>query len=341
MSSSGSTPPAHEKPQTPGAGDVVQGLSDTAQTIGASLQTMQQALVGNMQQAAQMTLSMNKMMEELVRRSVQVGVYAQRTTAEGAKGSAARYYTGLRIEVKNQSPIPLQNMQVKLWFSARHGHDKSPQLKLAPELDSADGLGLGPVTAALPCQADHDREPFVQSLDGILLHSGASAKSALAVELDTLDQLNGRISVEFVSPGTGQTLSIGHKFGIHLTQLIDARSSGSSSNDVAENSMSPVDIPTFKVDLARLRRLFDVPPTDGIDQNAQLGISLGDTELALQVKDTHSCADGSYIATCAWLAPASELNPQLQRLLPLLTDELRASEPQQQSTATKARGLSK
>ncbi|KAJ2093551.1 hypothetical protein GGI09_005793, partial [Coemansia sp. S100] len=57
---------------------LVQGLANTAQTMSSSLQSMQQALIGNMQQAAQMTMSMNMMMEELVKRAVQVGVHTER-----------------------------------------------------------------------------------------------------------------------------------------------------------------------------------------------------------------------------------------------------------------------
>ncbi|KAJ2627523.1 hypothetical protein H4R22_004363, partial [Coemansia sp. RSA 1290] len=57
--------PKESEKQTEESGEIVKGLSQTAQTLGSSLQAMQSALIGNMQQASQMMQSMNHMMEEL------------------------------------------------------------------------------------------------------------------------------------------------------------------------------------------------------------------------------------------------------------------------------------
>ncbi|KAJ1863134.1 hypothetical protein LPJ78_004260 [Coemansia sp. RSA 989] len=98
--------PKEPEKQTEESGEIAKGLSQTAQTLGSSLQAMQSALIGNMQQASQMMQSMNHMMEELVRRSVQVRIFAKPSLNPG-------FNTHLNITIYNRSPIPLQNLSIK------------------------------------------------------------------------------------------------------------------------------------------------------------------------------------------------------------------------------------
>ncbi|KAJ1796188.1 hypothetical protein LPJ59_003903, partial [Coemansia sp. RSA 2399] len=78
----------------------VTALSDSTVAIGASLQNMQQVLLGNMQQVAQMTLSMNTMMEEMVRRAISVGVFAEASSSSSSSSAAPgedKYSAVLRV----------------------------------------------------------------------------------------------------------------------------------------------------------------------------------------------------------------------------------------------------
>ncbi|KAJ2885845.1 hypothetical protein IWW38_005280, partial [Coemansia aciculifera] len=100
-----------------------------------------------MQQAAQMTMSMNMMMEELVKRTVQVGVHAERLPlASDTANNRSRYGCVLRVSVRNKSPIPLLKLKAKLWFSRRvpldstsillKSHDRADECQL--EISSLD-----------------------------------------------------------------------------------------------------------------------------------------------------------------------------------------------------------
>ncbi|KAJ1731083.1 hypothetical protein LPJ61_002708 [Coemansia biformis] len=307
----------------PGACDMVQGLSDAAQTIGLSLQVMQRALVGNMEQAAQLTLSMNRMMEELVKRSVHVGVFARRSSE--APRDATGYRTGLAVTIKNGSPVPLQGAHVKLWFAPRRSQLAHPiQAQLALAEDCACGIALGPSSGGLSDDGcGPESEPFVQTTQGVDLASGATAEALAVLSVDALEQLSGRIAVEFPSPGTGQLLRVEHRFGIHLLQLttgsfIRADAATDTAALVPVDGARPVD-----VELGGARDLFAVPPADGIGHGCVLAVGVGGSLLGLRVRDVHADAP---TATCEWVAAAGAL-PELLELVPRLAEELRVHPP--------------
>ncbi|KAJ2319525.1 hypothetical protein IWW51_004848 [Coemansia sp. RSA 2702] len=293
------------------ASDIVQGLSSTAQTIGSSLQAMQQALVGNMQQAAQMTLSMNQMMEELVKRSVQLRVFAER--------AAAARTTTLRVTVHNRSPIPLQQARVKLWFGARQPRDQPIRLKVGGAGAPDDVLVFEHIVKQLPAEFADEDAPFTATEQAVNIGSGASAEASVAVEVGTLGQLNGRIAVEFVSPGTGQLLAVGHRFGIHLLQLLDCSfAHDQAAVQPANGGLHPLpDAQPIEVDIGRVRTQFSVPPAQGISPGCLLVLSTKSNQLALHII---SIADDAQTATCKWMASGPA--PDLLAVLPQLTEEL-------------------
>ncbi|KAJ2715054.1 hypothetical protein H4R19_001414 [Coemansia spiralis] len=299
-----------------GTGDMVQGLSDTAQTIGHSLQLMQRALVGNMEQAVQLTLSMNQMMEELVKRSMCVGVFARRPAA--VPPGALAYHTGLVMSVKNGSPVPLQGAHVKLWFTPHRSqlaHEVHAQVE-----PMTGGIALAPKSGRLPsAECGPESEPFAQTAEALGLASGAAAEAHIVLSVDTLEQLSGRIAVEFPSPGTGQLLRVEHRFGIHLLQLAACSFvHADAASLVAVDGVEHVD-----VDLGRARDIFAVPPADGITPGSVLAIQVGESRLGLRVRSIH---DNAPVALCEWVAEVSCCSANVRGLMPRLADELRARE---------------
>ncbi|KAJ2499188.1 hypothetical protein GGH96_003702 [Coemansia sp. RSA 1972] len=302
--------------QASDASSIVQGLSDTAQTIGGSLQAMQQALVGNMQQAAQMTLSMNKMMEELVKRSVQVSVFAQRSKASHGIG------THLRLAIHNRSPIPLLQTRVKLWFCARQQQDQSSSVQLCVRdmvKDTSGGLVFGQTDGELLAGLADEGAPFTQTEQTTEVRNGATVETEVTVEVDALVQMNGRIAVEFLSPGTGQLLTVSHRFGIHLLQLLDC--SFANKKSALSAPYSELQVITgdsrITVDIVRARAAFAVPPADGIGTDCMFVMRSKDSTLALRVicilEDTHG-------VLCNFVASDPESNLTAMRLQ--LSEEL-------------------
>ncbi|KAJ2255356.1 hypothetical protein GGI13_001663 [Coemansia sp. RSA 455] len=341
---------------------LVQGLASTAQTMSSSLQSMQQALIGNMQQAAQMTMSMNMMMEELVKRAVQVGVHTERlrlpqnlssSPDAAATSYRPRYRCALRVTISNKSPIPLLKMATKLWFSKRipsqssstavsvlsgaHGLTDESQIEILPlnkrsskkPITSEDNdpylLVFSETRGALPESLDTSVEPLVQGSLGssAYLPSGATANATLELSVSALEQLNGAISIEFASPGTGGTLSVAHRFGIRLLHLVDC-------NYVAAVEAAPTvltrqldkltGIPAVIVDIGRIREVFAVPPADGIAPGALLlfDLCLADCTIGLQID---SISHDSQSVVCEWISSIGD-NQTLLSLVPLLAEEL-------------------
>ncbi|KAJ2355050.1 hypothetical protein IWW50_001791 [Coemansia erecta] len=298
MSQSSKNSPPGQGEQPGDASSIVQGLSDTAQTIGGSLQAMQRALVGNMQQAAQMTLSMNKMMEELVRRSVQVSVFARRPEAGHKMG------TILQLAIHNRSPIPLQHTRVKLWFGSRHAGGGPIRMRVANARDGSEGLAFGRVDGELPAALADAGEPFAETERPVDIGSGATAETEVLVEPGVLAQINGRIAVEFVSPGTGRVLSVGYRFGIHLLQLIDCSFAHDESAVSAEAGelCAVADAQSVEVDVGRARATFAVPPADGVSIGSLLVMRAEGETLALRVDRV---SEDAQTAICEWITAQS------------------------------------
>ncbi|KAJ2741478.1 hypothetical protein GGI20_005161 [Coemansia sp. BCRC 34301] len=334
------------------AAELAQGLASTAQTMSASLQNMQQALIGNMQQAAQMTMSMNMMMEELVKRAVQVGVHAERlllapASAATASSNIPRYSCALRVTVRNKSPIPLLKMTASMWFSRRvsslqseaQGQTHECQLEIlslgkhanemlaAPRDSDAFQLKLDDVKGVLPDSIDTSALPFAQASLGSSTHlpSSAEAGALLALSVSTLEQLNGTIVIEFVSPGTGGTLSVTHRFGIRLLHLVDCRfvDCSSAGQALLHHRLSKVaNVTTVAIDILRIRQVFAVPPADGIAPGALLLFSMpcADCTIGLQVD---SISRDSQSATCTWMVSPLPIDDEdLLSLILLLEEEL-------------------
>ncbi|KAJ2144159.1 hypothetical protein IW136_001443 [Coemansia sp. RSA 678] len=301
--------------QASGASSIAQGLSDTAQTIGGSLQAMQQALVGNMQQAAQMTLSMNKMMEELVKRSVQVSVFAQRSEASRGVG------THLRLAIHNRSPIPLLQTRVKLWFCARQqDQDSSVQLCIRDVVkDTNGGLVFGQTHGELLAGLVDKGVPFAQTEQTTEVGNGATAKTEVAVDVDALVQMNGRIAVEFLSPGTGQLLTVSHRFGIHLLQLLDCSfTNKKSALSAPHNELQAITGDShITVDISQARAAFAVPPADGIETDCMFVMRSKGSTLALRVIRILEDANG---VLCEFVASDPESDLTAMRLQ--LSEEL-------------------
>ncbi|PIA18266.1 hypothetical protein COEREDRAFT_13837 [Coemansia reversa NRRL 1564] len=297
--------------QTGGSNELVQGLSNTAETIGASLQAMQTVLVGNMQQAAQMTLSMNKMMEELVKRSVQVSVFAHK------RSNISGYQINLRIAISNRSPIPLQNAHVRLWFCPRQILDKYHiRMRVVNKKDNVVMLFKQSI-GDLPDKCDG--MSFTQTEREICVDSGSTTETELELEIDRLQQLNGRIALEFISPGTGQQLSVSHRFGIHLLQLADCFFARNQSTlEDAELSVVSDTLPV-NVDIARMRSIFGVPPADGIDIGCLLVVRTHEFLLALRVV---TVLPNARTAICEWLATTPTVHSDTQDLIQHLVEEL-------------------
>ncbi|KAJ2084009.1 hypothetical protein H4R24_000357 [Coemansia sp. RSA 988] len=292
---------------------MVQGLSDTAQTIGASLQAMQTVLVGNMQQAAQMTLSMNNMMEELVKRSVQVSVFAHKPSDFA---DTRGYRINLQISVSNKSPIPLQNAHIRLWFCPRQELYKKGVNMVSKQKDDSH-MVFEQSVAQLPDKFE-DALPFIQTVDGFCVASGATTETELELDIDVLHQLNGRISLEFSSPGTGHQLSVSHRFGIHLLQLVECFFvRDQSALEEAGLAVVP-DSLSVKVDLARMRSLFRVPPADGVGIGCLLCVRTHEILLGLRVI---AVVENARTASCEWLATTAATSAK-QELIQHLTEEL-------------------
>ncbi|KAJ2816844.1 hypothetical protein GGI24_005598 [Coemansia furcata] len=348
--------------------DLVQGLASTAQTMSSSLQSMQQALINNMQQAAQMTMSMNMMMEELVKRAVQVGVHTERLRqpynshlppdATATTSYRPRYRCALRITVNNRSPIPLLNMTSKLWFSKRipsqasttllstfsetNGRTDESQIEISSlsknldekpttvEDNDAYVLAFDDIQGALPESIDTSVEPLVQGTLGssTYLPSGATASATLVLSVRALEQLNGAISLEFASPGTGGTLSVAHRFGIRLLHLVDCSyvATVKAATTLLTRQLEKLSgIPAVTVDIGRIREVFSVPPADGIAPGALLlfGLPPVDCAIGLQIE---SISHDSQSAVCEWISSIGD-HQTLLSLVPLLAEELTAKGP--------------
>ncbi|KAJ2322737.1 hypothetical protein GGI00_005835 [Coemansia sp. RSA 2681] len=351
-------------PHTPEAAELVQGLASTAQTMSTSLLNMQQALLGNMQQAAQMTMSMNMMMEELVKRAVQVGVHAERLsllpdTAAIATGGQPRYRCALRVAVRNKSPIPLLKMTASLWFSRRvpplssvapktgtpaHSgtRDQADECQLeisqlgksanemlaASEDSDTVQMALGKAKGVLPDSIDTSALPFAQATLGSSTHlpSSAEAGALLVLSVSALEQLNGAIAVEFASPGTGGTLSVSHRFGIRLLHLVDCRfvaCSSVSQTLLTRRLRQMPNVSAIAVDILHIRKMFAVPPADGIAPGALLLICMprADCAIGLQIA---SISPDLQSATCTWMTSPLIDAQGLLSLVPLLEEELAA-----------------
>ncbi|KAJ1817019.1 hypothetical protein LPJ56_002180, partial [Coemansia sp. RSA 2599] len=173
------------------ANPVMQGLSDTAQTLGASVQAMQQVLLGNMQQAAQMTLSMNQMMEELVKRAVHVSVISQPSHQTGS--------CSLVLRITNRSPIPLSRLTTKLWFARHRGGRQDTGSLAARCTDEAVQSSLfggfaEEKRAVLDTEASGE-SPFISGSRLEALASGDFAESTVRVECEWPAQIAGKIAV--------------------------------------------------------------------------------------------------------------------------------------------------
>ncbi|KAJ2515843.1 hypothetical protein GGI11_003637 [Coemansia sp. RSA 2049] len=227
-------------------------LSDSTVAIGASLQNMQQMLVGNVQHVAQMTLSMNSMMEEMVKRAISTGVFAGPDTdvlEHGKEDSGSdRFSAALRIFVTNNSPIPLVGMRATLLFSQYKSKDRiddhSAQSRRGVRIastyvsslvsggeDPGEGARkepflefetLKPTSLPPVDNGTHDRDKSCsveQNSKPTSLSSGVTARSAVRVSVDQLRQLDCQITITFTSPGTGNAVSITQRFGVYLMHL--------------------------------------------------------------------------------------------------------------------------
>ncbi|KAJ2225313.1 hypothetical protein H4R99_002989 [Coemansia sp. RSA 1722] len=284
------------------------GLSDTAETLGASVQAMQQVLLGNMRQAAQMTLSMNQMMEELVKRAIHVSVICQPSTQTGT--------CNLLLRVDNRSPIPLIQLTTKLWFT-RHGQERETGgltvTCVDDDVDLEKSLLGGSVknSMVLLDEAALDEQPFVTGTYRNTLASGLVSESLVAVETEWPVQIAGKIAVEFVSPGTGNTLSVSHRFGLQVRQLMPCWFEQECSS-VAANPESL----SIGINIEKARSIFEVPPTRGICVGSVFKMGSDSEYLALRID---SISDDCKTASCAWLSSSD--NTRLNALIPVLTEE--------------------
>ncbi|KAJ2780664.1 hypothetical protein GGI15_003455 [Coemansia interrupta] len=292
------TPPAHG--DTPSG---VRGLADTAQTLGSSVQAMQQVLLGNLQQAALMTSSMNQMMEELVRRSIHTTVEAR---------PAPRGCT-LHVTVHNRSPVPLTSLKTTLSFTPRT--PVSEPLGLALRGGDA-GLFAGVMVDGVfqktrDCGGEQ-KEVLVECSVEQGLASGAVCVGEVRVHVGRPVQLGGRVSVGFASPGTGQILSVENHFGIRVAQLMDCSyaADGRVLSDALEGAG------TIDIDLATARSVFAIPPAQGVSPGGVLSASFDEDRVLLRVI---SVSDDQQSALCRWLKPE---NNSLLPLVPTLTEEL-------------------
>ncbi|KAI9499898.1 hypothetical protein BX070DRAFT_255614 [Coemansia spiralis] len=323
-----------------GTNEFINALSNSTEAIGSSLQTMQKALVGNIQQVAQLTLSMNMMMEELVKKAVRIGVFAAKPTRNPENSS---YSTALCISVTNNSPIPLVNMAAKLRFALRFdAADGEQEIKLssAPSRKSEPSepseqkkeLLFSEQSTRLNRRNIEDENAFMeQQSKPMNLGSGGSAEATLTLSADTLLQLDGQILVEFLSPGTGSLLAVNHRFGIHIMHLLGNQCWFCSAKDVADKLKGQAEafLPaestsSFDIDLSYMRRAFSVPPANGIEKGSIFVFSISSSFIfGLRVLDI---VNDSSIATCEWITMAAENTrplPEKQAfLLSLLSDEI-------------------
>ncbi|KAI8319269.1 hypothetical protein GQ54DRAFT_299472 [Martensiomyces pterosporus] len=295
-----------------GPAGIAQGLSDTAQNIGASLQAMQGALISNMQQAAQMTMSMNMMMEELVKRALQISVIA--CPLEQEESGSPRYQTVLDIKVRNRSPIPLVDMAVKLHFApvSPLACPVNLSLNAVPQSNSGTraqtaGSGRGQlvfsdVAKTLDEQRCKDDSPFAESTPTVLA-SGAEAAAQVALGIDALEQLSSQISVEFVSPGTGKSLVVTQRFGIRLLNLVGCRFVSAAGVKELEQLDEVPGVDAISVDVRSMRELFAVPPADGVGVGSVFVLNIDEAaQLGLRV---HGIAADALTAQCTWVAAGS------------------------------------
>ncbi|KAJ2414201.1 hypothetical protein GGI10_002550, partial [Coemansia sp. RSA 2530] len=154
---------------------------------------------------------------------------------------------------------------------------------------------------------------------------GDTASSTLVLSIRKLEQLNGAISVEFVSPGTGGTLSVAHRFGIRLLHLVDCSYVAAAEAGpalLAHQLDELLGSPTISVDLGRIREVFAVPPADGIVQGALLlfTLPLAGHMVGLRVG---SVSHDSQSAVCEWVSSIGDHQAVLS-LVPRLAAELAA-----------------
>ncbi|KAJ1891501.1 hypothetical protein LPJ66_006884 [Kickxella alabastrina] len=267
---------------------------------------MQQALVGNLHQAAQMTLSMNLMMEELVKRAIQITVHATAT----ATATAPCFACSLRITVRNRSPIPLVQMATELHFTPSNGAKTGG---FTAERGHEDGEGeLG----VMGEQVGKD-QVVMRGVRLRPLASGETAHAIVRLGAHVPARIRGRISVAFTSPGTGKPLSVQHDFGIRALQLIDCHFLAANNTDstamVALASVEPV-----HVDIARVREVFAVPPALGVAAGCLLMLgTAGGLGLVVRSVSADSCS-----AECHWVGTAAATSSPLFPLIPTLTHEL-------------------
>ncbi|KAJ2559879.1 hypothetical protein EV175_000113 [Coemansia sp. RSA 1933] len=313
----------------------VNALSDSTGALGASLQNMQRVLLGNMQQVALMTQSMNTMMEELVRRAITIGVFAQPSSSSARdhqKGGA--YATVLRITVANNSPIPLVGMKAVLRFAQRNDTvveglqvTSSPVSVAAAEGRAQTLIEFQPLAAtALPPGADDGQPPSSvhQQSDPVNIVSGATGASAVCLSTSVLAQMDGQITVTFTSPGTGTPLSVSHRFGVHLMHLLASqrRFIPPPSSESGLGTYLDLELEGISIDLAYLRRAFAVPPADGIAVGSVLVLVSDAAEamvLGLRISDIGA---GSQYADCNWVVSTQQPEHILTVVLPLLAREI-------------------
>ncbi|KAJ2847544.1 hypothetical protein GGI22_005946 [Coemansia erecta] len=332
----------------------VAALSDSTVAIGASLQNMQQVLMGNMQQVAQMTLSMNTMMEEMVRRAISIGVFAEASSSCCSNSTTApgedKYSAVLRISVANSSPIPLINMKASLRFAQRKSDsaqsiriastpvrmpapgtpETNGRRKISIEFAPLDATTLLPANSA-SAQDDGGSSAAQQESNPASVASGATAEASVRLSASALKQMDGQITATFISPGTGTPLSVSHRFGVHLLHLTANQRCFIAAKDVARKlggrAIEAIDSQSSgsSFDLTYLRNAFVVPPADGIDVGSVfvlLADGNGAVVLGLRVSSINA---RSHHAECTWIGEPERggvLDQTTLDIIPLFAKEI-------------------
>ncbi|KAL1924529.1 uncharacterized protein VTP21DRAFT_4183 [Calcarisporiella thermophila] len=269
-------------------------LNATVQLLQQSIQGIQQSfgvlfssMASNLKQSMEITGTMNSVMEQFLKSSVRIST----------KISGSRLV--LSITNQCQIPVPTPKCQLETWVRGSEEKVEIPIVPLSSKLVKL-GSSVQPIDApsfttenfALPAMAQH-----VETIE---------------LKPPRLDQYNAKCTLSFPSPGTGQTLTITHEFGIYLIDQLQTC--------ISETEPSLPEVGTIKLQIAFLREICRIPPAMGVSSDLRVDLSTPGESNGVVVAQIHilSIEDDGLIAQCkvSGVETAGVLLKELERLSP-------------------------
>lgn len=258
-------------------------LADSANSMSKTVENIQQSLVKKAEDVANVSLSMNRMMEELLIGAIQVDYTHKKLELKPSSETFISAGFNVLINVTNNSPIPVNDVQITIH----------------------SGFGSGDKDGQFYHQRKGGRT--VLTLKDKALLSGQTAAATIFKCLDLpIEPEIVKTMLRIRSPGTGNELFSTQEFHVKPLDTMYLYFIDKVSGNARR--LKPLSGPVT-VDLNQMRQLFSVPPTVGIKPGNVFatGNYIETTErleLGLVVKDI---AKDLLTATCEWCAAGTAL----------------------------------